>query len=189
MTETRTAQASTAPTRPDSAAAVLGICAEPSERTPGRPAEGAAAAPSTLDSPDLEPYEDDDQGSQATAVTTLRERELAVSHWLLSAADDPATARGQWKDQDVALLACGGVLSAVRVPAHLVWAAVGTENLSEVDEALRKRLDGGAVFMDLHASMYYFLVAAPPGGSGLTSISPGWHTWARTTSWACPRSA
>jgi hypothetical protein len=94
---------------------------------------------------------------EGTAVMPA-ERQLAVSHWLLTAAQDRETARHQWDTQGVALLTCGGVLSAVRIPARLVWAAVGTDQLEEVDNHLRKWFDGGAVFMDLHALHYYALV-------------------------------
>lgn len=98
---------------------------------------------------------------EGTAVVTLLERQVAVASWLLSATDDRATAQNQWEDAGgVALLSCGGIFTAVRAPAHLVWAAVGTEDLDRVDDHLRKWFDGGAVFMDLHSHLYYFLVPA-----------------------------
>ncbi|MFJ8793654.1 hypothetical protein [Streptomyces sp. NPDC102462] len=100
---------------------------------------------------DAEPLESAD-------LLARRMRELAVSHWLLTASDDREQARKQWADQGIALLACGGILSAVRIPAGLVWAAAGTENLEETDGFLRRFFDGGAVFMDLHARLYYVLV-------------------------------
>jgi hypothetical protein len=96
---------------------------------------------------------------EGTAVVRTLERQLAVSHWLLGAADDRDLARSQWQEAGgVALLACGGIFSAVRAPAHLVWAAAGSEDLATVDDHLRRWLDGGAVFMDLYLTMYYFLV-------------------------------
>lgn len=96
---------------------------------------------------------------QGTAVVTVLERQLAVAHWLLSAAEDQSTARDQWQDASgVALLAGGGIISAVRAPAQLVWAAAGTEELTAVDNHLRRWLDGGAVFMDRYSALYYFLV-------------------------------
>lgn len=98
---------------------------------------------------------------EGTAVATVLERQLAVAHWLLSAADDREWARSQWEDAGgVALLACGGIFSAVRIPAHLVWAAARTQHLKEVDAALSRWFDGGAVFMDLHSNLYYVLVPA-----------------------------
>jgi hypothetical protein len=96
-------------------------------------------------------------------VTAGSERALAVEHWLLCAADDRDLARKQWaQPAGIALLACGGVLSAVRLPARLVWAAVGADELPEVDERLRQWFDGGSLFVDLHSHMYYALV---PGGT------------------------
>lgn len=94
-----------------------------------------------------------------TSVVMDRERQLAAEHWLLGAADDRDLARTQWEDAGgVALLACGGILGAVRAPGHLVWAAAGTTELEEVDVFLRRWLGGGGVFMDLHSHLYYFLV-------------------------------
>ena len=103
-------------------------------------------------------HESDLTALEGSAVTTLLERQLAVEHWLLGATEDRATARGQWAALDVALLSLGGILSAVRAPARMVWSAAGTDELRAVDAHLRKWFDGGAVFMDLHATQYYFLV-------------------------------
>lgn len=159
MTETRTAQASATPTRPDSAAAALSICAERGEPTPDIVAERATTAPTTLGPTDPEPCENDDGALEATALTTLEERQLAASSWLLQATDDPDVARAQWNEPGgIALLACGGILSAVRIPAHLVWAAAKTDALKKVDAFLGTWFDCGAVFMDLHSQMYYALV-------------------------------
>ncbi|MFD5856075.1 hypothetical protein [Streptomyces chartreusis] len=46
----------------------------------------------------------------------------------------------------------------MRIPAHLVWAVAKADQLEKVDAFLRQWFDGGAVFMDLHAQMYYALV-------------------------------
>ncbi|MFE4669398.1 hypothetical protein ACFRI7_31710 [Streptomyces sp. NPDC056716] len=101
----------------------------------------------------------------APATLTLWERQFAVSQWLLGAAHDRKTVRGEWNGLGVALLACGDLFSAVRMPAHLVWAAVGTNELLQVDEALRRFFDGGAVFMDIHTNMYYALVPGTAASS------------------------
>ncbi|MEV5047324.1 hypothetical protein AB0N20_22480 [Streptomyces griseoincarnatus] len=101
---------------------------------------------------------------EGAAVVTARERHLAVSHWLLQAAVDVHAARAMWEDatSGIALLRCGGILGAVRIPARLVWAAFGTNELGEVDARLSSWFYGGAVFMDLHSALYYALV---PGGT------------------------
>lgn len=97
--------------------------------------------------------------AEESAVVMTRERRLAVEHWLLGAAENRDLAREQWeRAEGLALLACGGVLGAVRVPARLVWAAAGTIELRETDAFLRRWSLGGGVFMDLHSHMYYFLV-------------------------------
>lgn len=106
---------------------------------------------------------EDGDGLEATGLTTRPERELAVTHWLLGAADDRDEARAQWAEQGIALLACGSLFSAVRIPAGLVWAAAKTEELKEVDAFLGQWFDGGAVFMDLHSLQYYALVPASAG--------------------------
>ncbi|MER5214885.1 hypothetical protein ABT063_31130 [Streptomyces sp. NPDC002838] len=102
--------------------------------------------------------ETDTEVTEATSLTTLPERQLAVSHWLLGAADDRDTVRVQWAEQEIALLACGSIFSAVRIPAGLVWAAAKTHEPREVDAFLRQWFDGGAVFMDLHSLLHYALV-------------------------------
>ncbi|MER6531802.1 hypothetical protein [Streptomyces sp. NPDC001508] len=124
---------------------------------------------------------------EGTAVATLPERQFAVSHWLLGAADDVDVARAQWQEQGVALLACGGVLSAVRIPARLVWAAAGTKELDDVDRFLGQFFDGGAVFMDLRAGLYYALVPGFRSEWGDRVFSgAGWNALAGITSWVSP---
>ncbi|WP_052318968.1 hypothetical protein [Streptomyces pluripotens] len=100
---------------------------------------------------------------EATGTTTLPERQFAATSWLLGAADDRDTARRQWDEQGIALLCCGGILSAVRIPARIVWAAAKSDELGKVDAFLARWFDGGAAFMDLHAQRYYALV---PGTAG-----------------------
>ncbi|WP_210581999.1 hypothetical protein [Streptomyces sp. GESEQ-4] len=126
---------------------------------------GTTQEKTAVATPDLagaEPYEDGGDTLEATGMTTLEERQLSVTHWLLTAAEDRDRARKEWKTQGIALLTCGATLSAVRIPAHLVWGAARTEELEEVDAFLRRFFDGGAMFMDIHAHHYYALV---PGTS------------------------
>ncbi|BAU86753.1 hypothetical protein SLA_5884 [Streptomyces laurentii] len=98
-----------------------------------------------------------------TAVVRRAERRAAVAQWLLSAAPNAREAKAEWDRYGIAVLACGGVLSAVRVPGELVWAAAGTEDHAEADVFLTDWLDDGAVVMDRHAGLYYFLVPALMG--------------------------
>ncbi|MFG2632000.1 hypothetical protein [Streptomyces sp. NPDC048473] len=93
-------------------------------------------------------------------VHTRRERELAVSHWLLAAAPDMKAARREWEGTGIALLRCGGIFSAIRVPAEEVHAAAGTEDLHQVDAYLSEALMGGPVFVDVTSRRYYVLVPA-----------------------------
>ncbi|GAB3010921.1 hypothetical protein GCM10023080_091920 [Streptomyces pseudoechinosporeus] len=66
-------------------------------------------------------------------IVTRAERELAVGHWLLSAAPDMRQARQEWARSGVALLRCGGIFTAVRIRAALVQAAADTDDPKVID--------------------------------------------------------
>ncbi|MEU8834324.1 hypothetical protein [Streptomyces sp900116325] len=97
---------------------------------------------------------------QDVLVHTRHERQLAVSHWLLAAAPDMKEARKEWAVGGIALLRCGGIFSAIRVPAEVVHAAAGTEELHQVNAYLSAELMGGPVFVDVASRRYYVLVPA-----------------------------
>jgi hypothetical protein len=86
--------------------------------------------------------------------------ELGATTWLLTAAKDMDIARREWRTMGVALLRCGGVFTAIRVPTLLVETAVGSENRQRMGEYLVGALVGGPAFIDENASYVYFLV--PP---------------------------
>ncbi|MFF4797218.1 hypothetical protein ACFY1U_02260 [Streptomyces sp. NPDC001351] len=90
------------------------------------------------------------------------DHQLDVTQWLLQAADDPARARAEWQTMDVALLRCGVQFSAIRVPAHVVFAAARSEDRTGVDDYLEAALFGGPVFLDRQSGRYYCLVRAEP---------------------------
>ncbi|WP_369225917.1 hypothetical protein AB5J52_34010 [Streptomyces sp. R39] len=94
---------------------------------------------------------------------TGAERRLAVEHWLLTATEDRARARREWKTDGVALLRCGGVFGVVRINAALVHAAAGTSAPQDVDAYLLQALLGGPVFADLTTLRYYVLVGNTTG--------------------------
>ncbi len=87
-------------------------------------------------------------------VHTCHERELAVSHWLLAAAQYMREARKEWAVAGIALLRCGGNFSAIRVPAEVVHAAAGAEDLHQVDDYPSDALPGGPVFVDVTSRRY-----------------------------------
>nr|WP_237519354.1 hypothetical protein [Streptomyces sp. HUCO-GS316] len=93
-------------------------------------------------------------------VTTRTDRELAATEWLLSAHPAPRKARMEWTTAGVALLPLGTLLSAIRLPAHLVHAVAGCEARDEVDAFLEEALDGGPVIHEPHGRRYYALVPA-----------------------------
>ncbi|MEU8530976.1 MULTISPECIES: hypothetical protein [Streptomyces] len=107
----------------------------------------------TADAPDAPP-------GPRVLVHTRRDRELAAATWLLLAAPDSTTARYEWNAYGLALLRCGGLFSAVRIPAGLVHAAAGTETREGVATFLTDALAGGAVFHDAGGRQYYALTPA-----------------------------
>ncbi|MER5904339.1 hypothetical protein ABT150_30270 [Streptomyces mirabilis] len=158
------------------ASGLLSKCLDRSEEpdcdSPDGSADVTPAAPTTHQAPSLkaetkpvelrlaEELEPDDlvEPEEDTKLVTARERCAAVSSWLLTATEDRTLGRKQWAEGGIALLSCGGVFSAIRIPGLMVWAVAGTDELTEVDVFLSQALDGGPVFMDLHSNLYYLLV-------------------------------
>ncbi|GAA0907653.1 hypothetical protein [Streptomyces thermoalcalitolerans] len=99
-----------------------------------------------------------DQRAVEGVVVPGWERQLAVAHWLLSAARDRDVARREWLMQAAALLACGGIFAAVRMPGDLVRVAAQTSAEAEVNGFLRRALDGGPVIHGRYSDQYYALV-------------------------------
>lgn len=108
----------------------------------------ASAAPEQTDS------------QPADCIVTGPERRAAVRTWLLSAARNRKMARREWARQGVALLRCGGVFTAVRVPMTLVQSAAQTEDRRKIGVYLDGALHGGAVFTCENSTHAYFLVPA-----------------------------
>lgn len=104
-----------------------------------------------------------------------------VSDWLARAHDDPATAHREWAAQAVALLPLGVSFDAVRVPASVVRAALGTDNQEAIAHTLPVML-GGPVIQD-GAKWTYALV--PTGG--IASWPPQAGTYCGTGWLAVPR--
>ncbi|MEU8349396.1 hypothetical protein [Streptomyces sp. NPDC048845] len=109
-----------------------------------------------------------------TEVPALtRSERTAVSMWLLDAARDEATARDEWATRGVTVLACGGIMSAVRIPAELVEAAAGSAEPGPVCDFLRQGLRGGPVIADIYTQLYYALVPAATATSWPRRDYPG----------------
>ncbi|GAA1009890.1 hypothetical protein GCM10009564_26410 [Streptomyces thermogriseus] len=115
------------------------------------------------------------------------ERQLAVAYWLLSAARDRDVARREWLTHGAALLACGGIFSAVRMPGDLVRAAAQTADEAEVNGFLRRALDGGPVIHSRYADHYYVLVPGSTAWRRPPGPFPAWSAWAGTAFWVCRR--
>ncbi|MBX9395679.1 hypothetical protein K4749_19270 [Streptomyces sp. TRM72054] len=98
--------------------------------------------------------------SPGVLVHSRSDRNAAVQHWLLCAAQNRDTARLEWRERGFTLLRCGGLFTAIRIPAAVVCAAAGTEDREEVGEFLETALHGGPVFVDQTAAWFYALVPA-----------------------------
>jgi hypothetical protein len=101
---------------------------------------------------------------------TGEERQVAAATWLLSAADNRDIAKQEWRFGDVALLRCGALFTAVRVPLATVEAAAGTDDRQKIGAYLNEALLGGAVFLNGATEEVYFLV--PPSTWGRWKV-PG----------------
>ncbi|MFE6787883.1 hypothetical protein ACFVFF_37100 [Streptomyces sp. NPDC057680] len=94
--------------------------------------------------------------SPGVIVDSGRSREAAAETWLLLAAPDRRKALAEWEQEGLTLLRCGGLFSAVRIPAAVIHAAAGTEDTRELTAALRRALDG-PVFYDCSGRHFYAL--------------------------------
>ncbi|MFE6494853.1 hypothetical protein [Streptomyces sp. NPDC057748] len=91
--------------------------------------------------------------------TTGAERRLAVERWFSSTVPDRSRVREEWEKHAIALLPCGALFAAVRIPSFLGQAAAGTDEQAAVDRYLAEALMG-PVICDRHAGQYYALVPA-----------------------------
>ncbi|MFE5974325.1 hypothetical protein ACFQ64_19450 [Streptomyces sp. NPDC056460] len=87
-------------------------------------------------------------------VHTRRSREAGAATWLLLAARDPGQARREWATYGVALLRCGTLFSAVRIPASVVHTAAGTSDRTEVADYLLQALEGPCFFDGTSQAFY-----------------------------------
>ncbi len=83
----------------------------------------------------------------------------AISAWLARSDPSPERAWGEWATQGVALLPLGERFAAVRMAAHVVHAAVQSEDRDRVAVALGELL-GGAIIYDRRVAggRYYALI-------------------------------
>ncbi|MFB7531462.1 hypothetical protein ACFC0C_25120 [Streptomyces sp. NPDC056178] len=93
-------------------------------------------------------------------LTTGAERRLAAEHWLLSTVQDRKRVRAEWDERPFALLPCGALFAAVRIPSTVVQAAAGSDDQEDVDHYLAEALMEGPVICDRYAARYYALVPA-----------------------------
>ncbi|WP_405557769.1 hypothetical protein OHV08_28260 [Streptomyces canus] len=103
-------------------------------------------------------------------LVTAAERARGVEAWFLLAAPDVAKAREEWRTKGAAILKCGRLFSAVRIPGAIVRAAADEDDRARVDAFLADVLHGGPVFVAAGGDWYYALVA---GGTGYDWPVPG----------------
>ncbi|MFB7162354.1 hypothetical protein [Streptomyces sp. NPDC056242] len=80
-----------------------------------------------------------------------------IEGWLAQAHPVPERAIDEWSAQGLALLPMGRTFAAVRIPAVIVHAAVGTDNADQVAGAFAELLDG-PVIHDSSGALYYALI-------------------------------
>lgn len=87
----------------------------------------------------------------------------AIVSWLARGHPDPGKALKQWQEHRIALMPLGRAYSAIRIPARLVHAVVGSSDRSESDAFIATALRG-PVIADRAGVRYYALVAplVPP---------------------------
>lgn len=83
-----------------------------------------------------------------------------VVDWLVSGPGDRDQALTELRRHGVTVLRLGGLFDAVRIPQHLVHAAVGSRTADNVDSYLVDTLAGGPVIRDADVRRYYALVPA-----------------------------
>ncbi|GAA0616960.1 hypothetical protein [Streptomyces crystallinus] len=87
----------------------------------------------------------------------------AITDWLASAHPVPAQARREFA-VGIALVPTGDKFDAIRLPAPLVHAAVGSEDPDAVAAFLAKTLPGGgAVIHDAYGVGVWYYALVPPG--------------------------
>ncbi|MFB7552966.1 hypothetical protein [Streptomyces sp. NPDC056154] len=73
---------------------------------------------------------------------------------------DRKRVRAEWDERPFALLPCGALFAAVRIPSTVVQAAAGSDDQEDVDHYLAEALMEGPVICDRYAARYYALVPA-----------------------------
>jgi hypothetical protein len=126
--------------------------------SPGRTAtDGGSAGNSLSDHPvATAPMTQPLELAPGVVVHSGRDRQAAAASWLLLAAPDQRKALVEWEREGLTLLRCGGLFSAVRIPASIFHAAAGTEDPRELTAFLREALDG-PVFFDRSGLHFYAL--------------------------------
>lgn len=81
-----------------------------------------------------------------------------ITEWLLRGAESAEQARMEWQTQGVALVRCGRSFAAIRIPAHLVHAAAGTDDPESVRTRLECHLSGPVIHDGRERSAYYVLI-------------------------------
>lgn len=97
-------------------------------------------------------------------MDTQRALDRAIAEWLARAHPAPDRVRTEWATQGVALLPLGERFAAVRMPADVVHAAVGTVDRDKVAVGLGESL-GGSIIYDRRVSggTYYALIQGHAG--------------------------
>ncbi|GAA3489687.1 hypothetical protein [Streptomyces cremeus] len=110
-----------------------------------------------------------------TGQTSLHEASggARIAAWLAHAHRTPSVAEEEWDARRVAMLPLGRRFDAVRIPAEVVHAGLGTDNRDAVGALLSTMLGGGPVIQD--SDTVYALVA--PGQAEKWAAPTGSYRW------------
>ncbi|MFD9791300.1 DUF6415 family natural product biosynthesis protein [Streptomyces sp. NPDC059070] len=113
--------------------------------------------------------------------TNLTRRTTAITDWLASAHPAPATARGQWTMDGLAMLPTGRAFDTVRISAEIVHAAAQSGDSDAVAAYLAHMVDGPVIHDAYAASVSYYVLV--PLGSCSHLNTPDAQRLAPDTTW------
>ncbi|MGW3110571.1 hypothetical protein [Streptomyces sp. NPDC001091] len=89
----------------------------------------------------------------------------AVSTWLAGAHPTPARVRTQWAEDEVALVPLGIRFAAIRIPADLMHAGIGSEHREDVADVARDVFRGPVMIgaRNIGGLTYWAIVPWRPG--------------------------
>ncbi|MET7359279.1 hypothetical protein ABZS76_12590 [Streptomyces sp. NPDC005562] len=92
---------------------------------------------------------------------TQQQTDNAIFDWLARAQQEPGQAHREWAERGAALLPLGRRFNSVCLPARIVYAGVGTDDLTIVTRTLAELLTGPVIY-NRPTHQYHALVETYP---------------------------